>query len=95
MVEKKKAEITQVVEEKVQEQVVKSAEMPPLPRQPKTDPVEVKVDDFKVGVLTTIYVLYKGNLLTRNNLRELIQVLNQPAPDGGVAKYLVDEAAKA
>ena len=83
MPEEKKKEI-------IESEVVESR----LPRQEPPKPVKVEVDDFKLGVLYTLYVFYKSNLITRNNLREMIAVMNAPPPEKGVGKYIVEEAAK-
>lgn len=75
--------------------VIKSDPVSPLPGQPTPKEVSVEINDVKVAALYSIYILYKANMLSRSNVREIIEILNQPAPKDGVAKYLVNEAAKA
>lgn len=58
---------------------------------PEIDPGMKKVDEETV--LYVVYLLYKANMLARNNLREIVKVVGQPVPEKLVG-WLVKEAAK-
>ena len=48
----------------------------------------------KDTVVYLIYLLFKTNMIARNNLRNMIDQISKPLPDD-VLKWLVNEAAKA
>lgn len=75
--------------------VIKSDPVSPLPGQPAPKEIVFEATDVKLAALYSIYILYKANMLNRNNVREIIEILNASAPKEGIAKYLVNEAAKA
>lgn len=80
--------------------VVKSDPTAPLPimggRKPEQDKaVELQTGKEKDGCLLLMYIMFKENLLTNHNLKHMIHILNGELPKEGVAKYLVNEAAKA
>jgi hypothetical protein len=82
--------------------VVASDETLPLPGQPRkpvvvldlTKPVDGVLDIDKDTVVYLVYLLYKTNMIARNNLRNMIDQISKPLPDN-VLKWLVNEAAKA
>jgi len=51
-------------------------------------------DNHKRFALYFTYLLYKCNLLARNNIKEVVREMNKELPECGVAKYLVNEASK-
>jgi len=52
------------------------------------------LDVDKDTVVYLIYLLFKTNMIARNNLRNMIDQISKPLPDD-VLKWLVNEAAKA
>lgn len=58
----------------------------------RTKEVKEKVEPSVL--LLVIYVMYKGNMLSRHNLKEMLDLIGKPFPDD-VAGYLVTEAKKA
>lgn len=58
-------------------------------------PVRVKVDDNKNSAMLILYLMFKGNLITNHNLKHMIEILNEELPKEGIAKFLVNQAAKA
>ena len=59
-----------------------------------TKPVDTALDIDKDTVVYLIYLLFKTNMIARNNLRNMIDQISKPLPDD-VLKWLVNEAAKA
>lgn len=62
----------------------------------KEVPVEPKKEAFKFDantVLAVLYMLYKTNLISRNNLRLLLAEVKKTWPED-VAKYLVEESIR-
>lgn len=58
-----------------------------------TKPVGEVLDIDKDTVVYLIFLLYKTNMIARNNLRNMIDQISKPLPDN-VLKWLVNEAAK-
>ena len=77
------------------EEVIKSDPVKPLPGQKSPVVVEVKSNEMTQSVLYLIYLLYKSNLISRTNLKEMVGIVNQDLPKEGLGKFLVNEAAKA
>jgi len=81
--------------------IVESDAVAPLPGV-KTAMVKLdmtkKIDDVldidKDTVVYLTYLLYKTNMIARNNLRNMLDEISKPLPDN-VLKWLVNEAAKA
>lgn len=48
----------------------------------------------KDTLMFQMYLLYKANVIGRNNLKQMFQVINKDMPKD-VVKYLLEEAAKA
>ena len=59
-----------------------------------TKPIDDTLDIDKDTVVYLVYLLYKTNMIARNNLRNIIDQISKPLPDN-VLKWLVNEAAKA
>ena len=59
-----------------------------------TKPVDENLNIDKDTVVYLIYLLFKTNMIARNNLRNMIDQISKPLPDN-VLKWLVNEAAKA
>jgi hypothetical protein len=55
------------------------------------DKVEFKFDTNTVFAF--MYILYKTNMISRNNLQQMIAEIKKPWPED-VAKYLVEESLK-
>jgi len=58
---------------------------------------ETKIAEFKFDtntVLYLVYLLYLSNILTRNNLREILENVKKPLPTQGVAKFIVEKSTE-
>jgi len=69
-----------------------------LPQQKDNKPENDTPVQNRDGVNTDqvkyiIYLLYKANILARNNLKEVLQIIEQTAPDN-LLEYLVKESRK-
>jgi len=86
----------------VKARVVVSDEVATLPgtgRRPvvsldMTKPVDAALNIDKDTVIYLVYLLFKTNMIARNNLRNMIDQISKPLPDD-VLKWLVNEAARA
>ncbi len=69
----------------------------PAPGGKVIQPTEVKVTkaEEKANLFFILYILFKGNLISRMNLKHMIQLTEEELPEEGLVKYLVNEAAKA
>jgi hypothetical protein len=59
--------------------------------------MEIEKKEFKFdtnAVMFMIYLLWKCNMLTRHNLKAILEEVKKPAPED-VIKYLVQEAGRA
>jgi hypothetical protein len=81
--------------------VFESDAVSPLPgvRRPvvtldMTKPIDDTLDIDKDTVVYLVYLLFKTNMIARNNLRNIIDEISKPLPNE-VLKWLVNEAAKA
>lgn len=59
-----------------------------------TKPIDAELNIDKDTVVYLLYLLYRTNMIARNNLRNMIDQISKPLPDN-VLKWLVNEAAKA
>jgi hypothetical protein len=57
-------------------------------------PIDTDLDIDKDTVVYLVYLLYKTNMIARNNLRNMLDEISKPLPTN-VLKWLVNEAAKA
>jgi len=59
--------------------------------------IEDKIDDFKFDtntVLYLIYLLHISNIVTRNNIREMLDNVKKPLPSQGVIKFLMEKSTE-
>ena len=77
---------TNKVEEKKAPEVVVET---PKPVEPVPAPARLDVPT----VMFILYLMYKNNMITRDNLRQMLDSLKKPAPDD-VISWLVIEAAR-
>lgn len=56
-----------------------------------TEPVQFKFDVNTV--FAYLYLLYKTNMISRNNLKQMLAEIKKPWPED-VVKYLVEESLK-
>ena len=71
-----------------------------VPKGPREKDSTVTVDLKKEGiafsrdtVMFMLYLMFKSNMVSRVNLKQMFKIINDPIPEN-VAKYLLEEAAK-
>ena len=71
-------------------QAVPASGQSDTPLSPQVGRVENQLLNIQT-VKYMIYLMYKSNLLARNNLKELLKVISEPAPDD-ISAYIVKES---
>jgi hypothetical protein len=73
-----------------------------VPRGPRESESKVEVDLAKATeslafskdtIMYILYLMYKSNMISRTNLKQIFRIIDQKMP-ADVAKYLLEEAAK-